>query len=91
MYDQLSKFVPNLVNETKPLRDLLRKDYPWTWEHPQQDALKKLKRLLSSTPVLVLYDPNTRTTVSADASSHGLGAVLLQEQVNGDAKPVSYI
>ena len=29
--------------------------------------------------------------VSADSSSHGLGAVLLQEQANGDVKPVFYI
>ena len=73
------------------MRDLLRKDCPWTWERPQQDALEKLKRLLSSIPVLALYNPNARTIVSADASSHGLGAVLLQEQTNGDVKPVSYI
>ena len=53
--------------------------------------LEKLRRLLSSTPVLAVYDLNTRTTVSADASSHGLGTVLLQEQVNGDVNPVSYI
>ena len=30
MYNQLSKFAPNLANETKPLRDLPRKDCPWT-------------------------------------------------------------
>ena len=39
----------------------------------------------------MLYDLNARTTLSTDASSHGLGAVLLQEQVNGYVKPVSYI
>ena len=39
----------------------------------------------------MLYALNARTIVSADASSHGLGAVLLQEQANGDIKPVSYI
>ena len=77
MYNQLSKSVPNLVGETKPLRDILRKDCPWTWECPQQDALEKLKRLLSSSPVLVLYNMNSRIIVSADASSHGLGTVLL--------------
>ena len=80
-----------MEDETKLLRDLLCKDCPWTWEHPQQDALEKLKRLLTSTPVLALYDSNSRTTVSADASGNGLGPVLLQEQANGDTKPVSYI
>ena len=87
----MSKFVLNLADETKILMDFLHNDCPWTWECPQQDALEKLKRLLSSTPVLALYDPNARTTVSADASSHGLGAVLFQEQANGDVKPVSCI
>ena len=60
MYNQLSKFVPNLT-ETKPLKDLICKDCPWTWEHTQQDVLEKLKTSLSSTPVLKLNDPNART------------------------------
>ena len=86
----MSNFIPNWVDEIKPLRDLLCKDCPWTWQHPQQDALDEPKMLLSCTPVLELYDLNARTTVSADESSHGLGAVLLQELANGDMKPFSY-
>ena len=38
---------------------------------------------------LALYDPEAKTTISADASSHGLGAVLLQ-QVSQGWKPVAY-
>ena len=57
---------------------------------PSTGYIRELKKLLSSTPVLALYDLNVRTTVSANASSHGLGGGLLQEQVNGDVKPVSY-
>ena len=91
MYIQLIKFVPNLTDETKPLRDLLRRNCPWMRECSQQDALEKLTRLLFSTPVLALYDPDARTTVSTDVSRNGFGAVLLQEQANGDVKPVSCI
>ena len=40
---------------------------------------------------MALYDLNPRTTVSTDASSNGLGAVLIQEQVNRYVKPLSYI
>ena len=83
--------MPSLAEGIKPLRDLLRKDNVWTWGQPQQESFNELKELLSSTPVLALYDLNSKTFGSADASSHGLGAVLLQEQGDGAVKPVSYI
>jgi len=38
-----------------------------------------------------LFDPAQETIVSADASSYGLGAVLIQKQPEGVMKPVAYI
>lgn len=91
MTNQLSKFIPNLADKTKPLRDLLHKDRHWIWDHSQQEAFDLVKESLLSTPALALYDPNATNVASADASSYGLGAVLLQEQRYGDIKPVVYI
>ena len=57
----------------------------------QEKAFQEIKPCLISTPILALYDPNRETKVNADASSHGLGGVVLQNQDDGIWKPVSYV
>ena len=90
MIIQLGKFTPHLAEITKPMRDLLSKKNDWTWGHAQQRCFAQLKESLMSTPVLALYNANRETTLSADASSYGLGAVLLQKQPDGEIRPVAY-
>ena len=75
---------------TKPIQELLVKNTAWTWGPPQQGALDEIRNALTSTPIPTLYDPNKATKVEANASSYGLGAVVLQEE-SGIWKPVSYI
>ena len=91
MCNHLSKFAPHLAEKTKPLRDLLNKSSQWVWDHPQQTAFEEVKGILATSPVLALFDQTRETVVSADASSYGLGAVLLQKQPDGELKPISYI
>ena len=88
--NQMSKFAPNLAEVTRPLRELLERDVVWHWGQQQQKAFADIKDQLTSAPVLALYDPNKETTLSADASSFGIGAVLFQTQKDGERKPVAY-
>lgn len=90
MCNQLSKFSPDLVETTKPLRDLLSKKNQWIWDQAQRKAFQNVKSKLCSTPVLCLYNQLRPTKVSADASAYGIGAVLMQKQENGEWKPVAY-
>uniref|UniRef100_A0A1A7X3E1 Gypsy retrotransposon integrase-like protein 1 n=1 Tax=Iconisemion striatum TaxID=60296 RepID=A0A1A7X3E1_9TELE len=89
MVNQLGKFIPGLAEKDKPLRNLLSKKNQWVWSHAQQQAFVLLKTDLTTTPVLTLYDPNKELRLSADASSYGLGAVLLQRE-SEEWKPVAY-
>ena len=54
-------------------------------------SFDKIKAKLSSTQVLAMYNAAYETRVLADASSYGLGAVLLQKLASGELKPVAYI
>ena len=90
MTNHLGKFLPHLAEKTHPLRDLLKKTNKWAWEPQQQQAFDSIKKDLTTPPGLALYDPNAETLLSADSSSYGMGAVLLQRQTGIEWRPVAY-
>ena len=90
MINFFSKFVLNLAAKTRHMRTLLTRDSVWSWDANQEDELSHIKVLLTSTPVLTLFDPARNHKVSADSSKDGVGAVLLQEDDDG-WHPVAYV
>ena len=89
MVNQLGKFAPNLSDITEPLRVLLSKKNSWHWGPAQTRAFQDVKMLLTSSPILALYDANLPTKITADSSSYGLGAVITQQHPDG-WRPVAY-
>jgi len=85
MLTYLSKFIPNLSQIASPLRALLEKDTTWEWDHEQQESFRQLKQLATTAPVLKYFKPDRPIKLSVDASSKGLGAVLIQ-----DEHPIAY-
>ena len=72
------------------MRDLLCYKNQWLWGETQQKEFEEINNVPSSTPVLSLYDQKCPTRVSADASSFGLEAVLMQQRSNNQWRPVAY-
>ena len=73
-------FIPQAATFTAPLSDLLRKDVrePLPWSDELDSCFLHLKTCLSSQPVLRLPDISSTFVLRTDASSRGVGAVLLQ-------------
>ena len=89
MINYLGKFLPDLSSILQPLNDLLRISSAWVWGSPQAETSERMKQLISTAPVLAFYDTNSKTVVSSDASSYGIGGVLLQED-DKSLRPVAF-
>ncbi len=74
-----------------PLHQLLKDNTSFVWNKIHEDCFEKIKQILTEPPILAIFDPNRETVVSSDASSYGIGGVLLQKQDDGNLQPVSYI
>jgi len=77
MLTYLSKFIPNFSDLTAPLRNLLKKDVPWSWSDCHEAAFQNLKELVASAPVLHYFDPAKPVVIQTDSSSTGIGSCLL--------------
>lgn len=89
MINQVAKFIPELSEKAHPINELLSTKVEFRWGQKHQEAFQVLKSELQSERVLAHYDTDLETVVSADASSFGLGAVLLQKK-NDQVHPVAF-
>lgn len=84
------KFVPNITKILYPLFNLLKQDIEFKWDEDCENAFIKVKKILTSHPVLMIFDPSKKCIIQTDASKIGIGAVLKQEACDGKLDPVAY-
>ena len=85
MTTYVAKFIPNLTKLTEPLRKMDKSKEKLVWSQEQSQAYNEIKSILTKAPVLRYFDVNKDCKISVDASSTGVGAVLLQNGL-----PVAY-
>ena len=82
----LAPYVPQFSTLTEPLRRLQSGKVLFRWTADQQQAFECLKEYFSTGPCLVPFDDTLPVTLATDASTSGLGGVLLQNN-----RPVLYV
>ena len=87
----LRKFVPKFAEIAAPLYDLLKKGNQWKWGPAENEAFVRLKNNICEESMLAHYDLNKPTILQVDASGLGLGAVLLQVNESGEARPIAFM
>ncbi|XP_039749900.1 uncharacterized protein K02A2.6-like [Pararge aegeria] len=65
------------------------KNVKWYWSCECESAFKRVKNILSSSPVLAHYDPKLPLLLSVDSSAYGLGAVLTHRYSDGSERLIS--
>ena len=84
------KFIHNLSSILQPLNQVLQKDREFLWSPQCKEAFNTAKESLSSSHVLVHYNPSLPVILESDASQYGIGAVILHRFPNGDERPIAY-
>ena len=86
----LVPFCPGFAEIARPLHKLCEKGRKFQWTSEAQEAFDKLKKLLTSPPVLAYPLPNIRFIVDTDSSAYSVGGVLSQIQ-NGHERVIAYM
>ena len=85
LLNYVRKFIPNLLELTAPLRELLVKNKPWQWGKSHIQSFERKKKLLVSKKCLAYHDAQIPVKIQVDATKSGIGAVLLQND-----RPTAY-
>ncbi|KAF3641486.1 hypothetical protein FXO38_21615 [Capsicum annuum] len=72
------RFIKGYGTIARPLNNLLKKGN-FKWNDATDTAFKKLKKAITSAPILALPDFFKEFMVETDASGEGIGAMLVQE------------
>lgn len=77
-----SRFIKDFSTVFAPLYQLLKKNTKFHWNAAHEKCFQTIKNLFKCNTVLKLFDPKLETAIETDASSVGIGCVLMQKYNN---------
>uniref|UniRef100_A0A670ILS5 Gypsy retrotransposon integrase-like protein 1 n=1 Tax=Podarcis muralis TaxID=64176 RepID=A0A670ILS5_PODMU len=85
------KFIRGFARETAAITDTLSsKKKKFTWTDQAEQSFRRLKSLFASEEQLLHVNPGRPMRVETDASDRAVGAVLLQEDPQGNWRPCAF-
>jgi hypothetical protein len=73
------RFIKGFSKISKPMTELLEKDKKFEWMTGCEASFQELKEQQTTAPILVMSDMEKPFSIYCDASSQGLGCVLMQD------------
>ncbi|XP_055922730.1 uncharacterized protein K02A2.6-like, partial [Eupeodes corollae] len=77
-------------SKSAPLNELRKKSVPFIWTERQQNAFQSLKRSIVDATKLVHFRDDYPLILACDASSYGIGAVLLHRYPDRTERPIAH-
>lgn len=90
MAEFYSKFVPHFATKTHHLRQPLKERTAFTWADDTQKEFQSIKDDVCEALPLHGFDQQALSILTTDASERGLGAVLMQQEKDGDLTTISF-
>jgi hypothetical protein len=84
------KYIPRYAELARPLTRLTSEKEVFRWQEQEQEAFEKLKQTLCDAPVLKMPDFGKPFFLYTDASNFAVGAVLEQEDIEGNKRVIAY-
>ena len=84
------RFVADYATIAAPLTELTKPSCRFKWTNVENESFLTLKARLMNPPILAHPNVNQPYTVTADASSYGVGAILSQKNEKGEEHVISY-
>jgi hypothetical protein len=85
------RFVPDFALMVKPIHNLLKKDRSFSWTDDVKNSFIRIKKLISSTLVLVKPDFEKDFIIYTNSTKEAVFAILLQCDDQKNEKHVAYM